>query len=274
MVRSHEAGTDFVYDDAASERAETVLRQAFIAAQLGMPSEDAETAVDSLWIILEALLVDHLAPTESTESSRSGHRVDVGNHWRRMVITAVTHTFVLSGGFVQPEELTAVVEEKARMLTSGKLWHTRRPPAHGALVLVVHTALLRLDETAKAMRFPSEEDAIALRELIACATVGVVLAGESLAARPDESQSTDDEPRSRWSRSSETVAASFGIPEAELQEISRRGWVCADCGCLFLGRVEAGIAYPDRFAPIGRTGACDAQEACSCHSAPLQRRVR
>ena len=79
---------------------------------------------------------------------------------------------------------------------------------------------------------------------------------------------------SSWARSPESVAAAFGIPAAELHEISRTGWVCGDCGCVFLGRVEAGVAYPDRFAPIGRAGPCDAQEDCSCHDAPLQRRIR
>ena len=93
----------FTYGDANRERAETVLRQAFIAAQLGMPSEDPETAVESIWIILEALLVEHLAPSQSIEQMRSERLTDIGSHWRRMVITAVTNTFVLSGGFVQPE---------------------------------------------------------------------------------------------------------------------------------------------------------------------------
>ena len=69
----------FTFNDANRERAETVLRQAFVAAQNGMPSEDPETAVESLWIILEALLVEHLAPTEAIEQARAERRTDIGN---------------------------------------------------------------------------------------------------------------------------------------------------------------------------------------------------
>lgn len=273
-VSSPELDDEFTYNDANRERAETVLRQAFIAAQLGMPSEDPETAVESLWIILEALLVDHLAPSESIAVVRGERRADIGNHWRRMVITAVTHTFVLSGGFVQPEPLSAAVELRAQLLASGGLWHTRRPPAQGALVLRVHAALLQFDETAQSGRHPGAADAAALEDLIACATLGAVLAGESIPSHERDGEASREDAAGRWARSTESVASTFGIPGVELVAISKSGWACADCGCVFLGRVEAGIAYPDRFAPVGRSGACDQQSQCHCHQAPLQRRVR
>lgn len=264
----------FLYSDANRERAEAVLRQGFIAAQLGMPSEDPETAVESLWIILEALLVDHLAPNEFIEQTRAEHRTDIGNHWRRMVITAVTHTFVLSGGFVQPDQLSRAVESKAELLVSGAMWHTRRPPAQGALVLQVHTALQRLDVTAQSGQHPGPEDAAALEEVIACATLGAVLAGEPLPSKDSEDREVESDSKGRWARSLESVAATFGIPDVELIAISKSGWACTDCGCVFLGRVDAGVAYPDRYAPIGRSGACDGSTDCGCHDAPMQRRVR
>lgn len=264
----------FTYGDANRERAETVLRQAFIAAQLGMPSEDSETAVESIWIILEALLVEHLAPSESIEQMRSERLTDIGTHWRRMVITAVTHTFVLSGGFVQPEPLAAAVEERAALLLSGGLWHTRRPPAQGALVLRVHSSLQVLDATARSGQHPGAADAAALEDLIAYATLGAVMAGETLPSAEGDARDATDDTKGRWAKSTESVAAAFGIGGVELIEISKSGWACTECGCVFLGRVDAGIAYPDRFAPIGRSGACDKQTDCSCHAAPLQRRVR
>jgi len=65
-----------------------------------------------------------------------------------------------------------------------------------------------------------------------------------------------------------------GIPDAELVAVSKSGWACAECGCVFLGRVEAGTAYPDRFSPVGRNGPCEVDVDCICHAAPLQRRVR
>ena len=270
---SAESEDEFAYSDANRERAETVLRQAFIAAQLGMPSEDPETAVESLWIILEAMLVEHLAPSELVEQSRAERRTDIGNHWRRMVITAVTHTFVLSGDFVQPQPLQQAVERRAHLLETGGLWHTRRPPAQGALVLRVHAALQQLDATAQSGQHPGSSDVGALEELIACATLGAVLAGETRPVERSEERATNDA-KGRWARTTESVAATFGIVDVELVEISKSGWACTECGCVFLGRVEAGVAYPDRFAPIGRSGACDAVTACVCHSAPLQRRVR
>lgn len=270
---SAEAEDEFTYNEADRERAASVLQQAFIAAQLGMPSEDPETAVESLWIILEAMLVDHLSPNEFVAQARAERRTDIGNHWRRMVITAVTHTFVLSGGFVQREPLQEAVELRAQLLGAGGLWHTRRPPAQGALVLRVHSALQQLDATALSGRHPDSSDVEALEDLIACATLGAVLAGESHTVdRADDR--AKDAAKGRWARNSESVAATFGIPDAELVEVATSGWACAECGCVFLGRVEAGIAYPDRFAPIGRSGACDAVIDCACHAAPLQRRVR
>ena len=277
-VSSSESPTPFSFGAADRERAAAVLRQGFTAAQLGMPSEDPETAVESLWVILEALLVDHMAPNEQTERSRADRRTDVGNHWRRLVITAVTNTFVLSGDFVQPEVLADAVDDTAQRLLSGELWHTRRPPAQGALVLAVHTALQCLDACARSGRFPGPTEKAALEDLVACATLGAVMAGEILPSqdRDATATATDTEtgPRGRWTRSAETVAASFGIPSVELTEVERSGWACTDCGCLFLGRVEAGVAYPDRFAPVGRSGPCDSGTDCACHAAPLQRRVR
>lgn len=273
VPRSEETPS-FTYGDADRERAAAVLRQGFTAAQLGMPSEDPETAVESLWIILEALLVDHMAPNAHTERSRADRRTDIGNHWRRLVITAVTHTFVLSGDFVQPEALADAVEDTAQRLLAGQLWHTRRPPAQGALVLQVHTALQCLDARARSGQFPGPEEKAALEDLVACATLGAVMAGEILPSQDRDDSDAVTDPKGRWVRSADTVAASFGIPGVELTEVERTGWACTECGCLFLGRVDAGIAYPDRFAPIGRSGACDSRTDCSCHGAPLQRRVR
>ena len=271
--------TDQSWDDISRERAAAVLRQAFVAAQLGMPAEDHETAVESLWIILEALLVDHLAPDPRTLADRAGRRTSIGNHWRRMVTSAVTHTFVLGGDFVMPEQLATAVEERAALLESGKLWHSRRPPGHGALVLRVHDDLTRLEATARAGRFAGPDDMDSLVDLIALATLGAVMAGEGATAQqPESTEGEQDESEvaihGRWARTTESVAASFGIAECELIAVSRQGWVCAECGCLFTGRVEAGVAYPDRFAPIGRGGACDTTTECACPSAPLQREVR
>ncbi|MEX1218068.1 MAG: hypothetical protein WEA11_06085, partial [Acidimicrobiales bacterium] len=78
----------------------------------------------------------------------------------------------------------------------------------------------------------------------------------------------------RWARDTDSVASSFGIAGTELVSINRSGWACSECGCLFLGRVDGGVAYPDRFAPIGRSGPCDQRSDCICHAAPMQRRVR
>ena len=51
--------------------AEATLRQAFVAATLAMPSEDMETAVHTLWITLEAMLVDHVLPGPSASAPGS-----------------------------------------------------------------------------------------------------------------------------------------------------------------------------------------------------------
>ncbi len=64
------------------------------------------------------------------------------------------------------------------------------------------------------------------------------------------------------------------MAEARLVAVTREGWACDECGCLFTGRVEGGVAYPDRMAPVGRRGPCDTTTACACHAAPLQRQVR
>ena len=100
------------FDEAELERCGTVLRQAFISAQIGMPSEDMETAVETLWIILEALMIDHLAPDEELLRDRADRRTDIGTQWRRMVTAAVTNTFVLGGVFVMPEELMLAASER------------------------------------------------------------------------------------------------------------------------------------------------------------------
>ncbi len=273
VVESSQSPMVFSYDDADRDRAATVLRQAFIAAQLGIPSEDPETAVDTLWIILEALLVDHL-DAEAVTGPQPVRRTAVGEHWRRMVITAVTNTFVLSGDFVQPEPLALVIEKNAKLLIDGELWHTRRPPSQGALVLGVHSALGVLDTTARSGRFPATEDVMALNNLIALATLGSVMAGESAPNEERDQAAPVDDAKGRWARTPQSVASSFGIPDAELVAVSKSGWACAECGCVFLGRVEAGTAYPDRFSPVGRNGPCEVDVDCTCHAAPLQRRVR
>ena len=56
------------FDPQSRAVAEATLRQAFVAAQLAMPSEDIETAVHTLWITLEALLVDHVLPGPASPS--------------------------------------------------------------------------------------------------------------------------------------------------------------------------------------------------------------
>jgi hypothetical protein len=70
------------------------------------------------------------------------------------------------------------------------------------------------------------------------------------------------------------MAIAFGIEGVHLVPATREGWVCDECGCVFVGRIDGGIAYPDRLAPVGRRGPCDLTTACACHAAPLQRRVR
>lgn len=267
------------FDEHARATADGVLRQAFVSAQLGMPSEDMATAVQSLWIILESLLVDHVLPTPDDDRGDGPERppLPVTTHWQRLVTTAVTHTFVLSGRFVLPDEALAAVADRAEALAAGRLWHTRRPPAQGALVLGVHAALLRLDATADDGRRPDDDDARALVELVALGTLGVVLARSSPQAsggRADGPEGSRERARRRWDRDDRAVAAAFGVPEARLVAVTREGWACDECGCLFTGRVEGGVAYPDRMAPVGRRGPCDTTTACACHAAPLQRHVR
>ena len=262
-------------EPAQRERAETVLRQAFIAAQIGMPSEDRETAVETLWIILESLLVDHLAPDAEVLEDRADRRTTLGTHWRRMVTTAVTNTFILGGVFVMPDELLRATEERATQHLSGSLWHTRRPPGPGALVLAVHRALEVLDGTASRGEFAGKADAEALVDLIAFATLGATLAGgeESITATGTGAP-TDRRTGGRRTRDAGSTAAAFGIPGVQLVEVHREGWACDACGCVFMGRVEGGVAYPDRMAPIGRGGPCDLVIDCACHGAPVQRDVR
>ena len=267
------------FDAAAREASGTVLRQAFVAAQLGMPSEDFETAVETLWIIFEALLIDHVASGETDSLDCSEQRASLEDRWRRLVTAAVIHTFVLSGDFVMPEALLVAVDERATRLADGQMWHTRRPPAQGALVLGVHAALLHLERTAATGRYPDKDDSDALVEIIALATLGAVLARGTGASRIADVESGEDRPEEaeqsgRWARSSQAVAESFGIAGVQLVAVRRDGWACDVCGCVFVGRVEAGIAYPDRMAPVGRGGPCDSVTACACHEAPLQRRVR
>jgi hypothetical protein len=271
-------------NDAERERAGTVLRQAFIAAQIGMPSEHMETAVESLWIILESLMVDHLSPDESMLRERADRRTDVGTHWRRLVTAAVTNTFVLGGVFVMPEELLAATTQRASELRAGALWHTRRPPGHGALVLGVHVALLQLDATAQRGEFATTLDAEALVDLIALSVLGATLAGEAPSGAAGGSSDSVEMRNEldvsatggsgRWTRDGEAAAAAFGIPGARLVAATRSGWACDICGCVFAGKVEAGVAYPDRFAPVGRGGPCDLTIDCACHRAPVQREVR
>lgn len=267
------------FDEAELERCGTVLRQAFISAQIGMPSEDMETAVETLWIILEALMVDHLAPDEALMRDRADRRSDLGTQWRRMVTAAVTNTFVLGGVFVMPEDLILAANERAVSLREGTLWHTRRPPGHGALVLGVHRALLQLDGTAARGAFAGTADAAALVELIALAAVGATIAAEMpspAAGVPDAptAATTTGQTSGRWTRDPAATAAAFGIPGVELVEVVRTGWACDACGCVFAGKVEGGVAYPDRFAPVGRGGPCDSTSPCPCHLAPVQREVR
>jgi hypothetical protein len=267
-------------DPAQRERAETVLRQAFISAQIGMPSEDRETAVETLWIILEALLVDHLAPDAAVLEDRADRRTTLGIHWRRLVTAAVTNTFVLGGVFVMPDELLHATEQRASQHFAGALWHTRRSPGPGALVLAVHRALIVLDATAQSGEFAGKADAAALVDLIAFATIGAAVASEvepTMTADGSFSASggaDDGRTGGRWTRDGASAAAAFGIAGVELVRVFREGWACDLCGCVFLGRVDGGIAYPDRFAPVGRSGPCDTTSDCTCHTAPMQRNVR
>jgi hypothetical protein len=255
------------FDADARATAEGVLRQAFVASRLGMPTEDMDTAVHTLWITLESMLVDHLSPTPAAARTRDA--VGLAAHWRRLVTTAVTHAFALSGRFLGPEECLAAVVDRAERSAAGRLWHTRRPPGQGALVLGVHRALLVLDATVDSGARPGPGDADAVLEVVALGTLGVVL---EVAAAADREQGA----RRRVDAVAEaaSVADAFGIAGVRLVPARREGWACDECGCVFAGRVEGGIAYPDRLAPVGRRGPCDLTTACACHAAPLQREVR
>jgi hypothetical protein len=257
-------------DEIDRQRASLVLERAFVAAQLGMPSEDHETAVDLLRIQLGALLVDHLAPDERTIEYRGSHRATIEDHWQRMVTTAVTHTFLLGGGFVQPDPLLdAVVAHLARASDGSGAVH--RPPLdHGRLVLGVLEDLAVFDATGRAGRMAGPADMAALVDLVALATIGAVR-GDPPAGAP---ASPAARRRGRWSRSTATVAATFGIPEVSLIEATKDGWVCDACGCFFAGTVDGAVAHPDRFAPVGRTGPCDGSIECACHAAPVRREIR
>lgn len=260
-----------LWDDLFRERATAVLEQAFLAAQLGMPSEDHETAVDSLRILLDALLLEHLAPDPRTLDDRVHRRAPIGVHWRRIVTTGVTHTFVLGGGFVQPDELLGAVEERTRAIDAGGAWSGRRRRGHGALVLRVADDLAVLDATTASGGPAGPTDMRALVDLVAFATIG---AASEAPSAPGVAAGPTDPARGRWARSPELVAAAFGIPGATLVPVTRSGWMCDVCGCLFAGRVEGTVAHPDRFAPVGRSGPCDLTVDCACHAAPVQRDVR
>ena len=271
----HHTGVDAndpvaLVDEIDRQKASLVLERAFVAAQLGMPSEDHETAVDLLRIQLGALLVDHLAPDERTIEYRGSHRATIEDHWQRMVTTAVTHTFLLGGGFVQHDPLLAAVVRHLERAGAGGEGMRRPPLDHGRLVLGVQDDLVVFDATGRAGRMAGPADMDALVDLIALATIGAVRGDP----RRDPTPAPAARARARWSRSAATVAASFGIPDASLVEAVKEGWVCDACGCFFAGTVEGAVAHPDRFAPIGRSGPCDSATDCVCHSAPLRREIR
>lgn len=254
----------------AHQRAARVLELAFIAAQLGMPSEDHETAVDSLRILLEALLLEHLAPNTAALDDRAHRRVPIDVHWQRIVSTAVTHTFVLGGGFVQPDEILAAVDERIGGAGHDR-WTVARRLGQGACALHVHDALAVLGATARSGRAAGTADMEALVDLIAWASIGAAAEAPEV---PDDALDGSAPGRGRWARDPSTVAASFGIRDVNLVATSLDGWVCDECGCFFAGRVEGNFAYPDRFAPVGRGGPCDSTIDCACHAAPVQREIR
>lgn len=268
--------SDGYFDDAARERATHVLRHASSTAQIVPPADQFETAVDALWVDLEAMVAEHFAPSPAADSAENERGTSLADRWQRMVVTAITNGFILTGGFLTSDDMISEVEIRSRLMDAGELWHARRPPAQGALVLSVTAALVRLEAAAALGRHPDAQDAEAVVDIVAMATLGAVMAGEdrprvgAVRAEPP----TVEESAGRWARDPISVAQSFGIPDVGLIEVTRNGWACDACGCLFIGRVEGGVAYPDRFAPIGRTGACDESTDCACHGAPLQRRVR
>ena len=254
-----------------------MLDGTFVAASLGMPTEDARTAMDVLWSSFEALVVQHFPVGSATGAEPPppppAGAVPDATHWSRVLVTAVTNSIVLGGGFVRPDQVGSAVLDLAADLRSGGIWHTRRPPGPGAVALAAHRRLLSLDHTASVGHPPGPADQLAVDELVALAALGAVLAddGSVPAGRaPTPSTSDGDAAAGRAAR----AARSFGIPGTILVAVERPGWACDACGCVFTGRVESGIAYPDRMAPVGRGGPCDAVTDCPCHAAPLQRRVR
>lgn len=266
-----EPGTDDAFDAAVAK----VLDGAFIASSIGMPTEDARTAVDVIWSSFEALLARHFPAGEG----RPGPPVEVpdGTHWSRILVTAVTNSLLLGGTFLRPSDVSRVVVEREIALRAGDLWHSRRPSGPGALVLATHTALLRLDETADTGRSFAPMDAAAVEQVVALSTLGAVLSGEGSvpAGRPspDRARTSADPAAAESQRRAREMAVLFGVPGVQLVAVERSGWACDACGCVFVGRVEAGMAYPDRLAPVGRGGPCDVVTECACHEAPLQRRV-
>jgi hypothetical protein len=262
-------------EDAFHAAAARVLEGAFVASSLGMPTEDARTAVDVMWASFEALVDRHFPAAEG----RPGPPVEVpdGTHWSRILVTAVTNALLLRGTFIRPAEAAPAVEERARELRAGDLWHSRRPPGPAAVVLAVHADLLRLDETAALDRPLAPADAAAVERVVALSALGAVLAGEGSGparrATVDRERAGSDEPAVESNRRAREMAVLFGVPGVELVAVERSGWACDVCGCVFVGRVDGGVAYPDRLAPVGRGGPCDSVTACACHAAPLQRRL-
>ncbi len=258
-------------EEAFRGRIAKVLDGTFVAASLGMPTEDARTAMDVLWASFEALMVQHF-PAQHETAPPVGAVPDA-THWSRILVTAVTNSIVLGGGFVRPARVGASVLDLVAELRAGGIWHTRRPPGPGAVVLACHARLLLLDHTAGTGRQPGPADQDAVDGLVALAALGSVLTGEGSvpAGRAPAPTAPDG---AEVARRAEAAARSFGVPEVGLVPVERTGWACDACGCVFAGRVEAGIAYPDRMAPVGRGGPCDAVTDCACHAAPLQRRVR
>ena len=265
------------HDELFRSRLAKVLDGTFVAASLGMPTEDARTAMDVLWSSFEALMVQHfpavLAEAADHVPPPSAGAVPDATHWSRILVTAVTNSIVLGGDFVRPDQVGTAALDLAADLRAGGIWHTRRPPGPGAVVLAAHSRLLVLDRTASIGHQPGPSDQEAMDGLVALAALGSALAGEGSvpAGRPPTPSAPDGD---AVARRAAHAARSFGIPGVGLVAVERSGWACDACGCVFTGRVESGIAYPDRMAPVGRGGPCDSMTDCPCHAAPLQRRVR
>jgi hypothetical protein len=253
-----------VPDAAFRARVSQVLERTFVAASLGMPTEDARTAMDVLWSSYEALVGRHFpAP-----GSPPGTEVPDATHWSRILVTAVTNSIVLGGGFVRPAKAEADVLVWADRLRSGGAWHTRRPPGPGAVVLAAHVRLLALDEVARTGRPPGPSDQGHVDGLVALAGLGAVLGTDDRVPRP---VTTPPETVAARRRRAGEAAAAYGVPDVELVAAERTGWACASCGCLFTGGTDGAVVYPDRMAPVGRGGPCDAVTECACHAAPLRR---